>query len=154
MAGISNIFIDGILRKKLNVDTFGGVYSANRIPKRLLSKDTLASGEHISIVVNLSRENEVGTHFITLKVTNKRIVIIDSLALPIQNVVPHLFALLKMARKAITFQYAKPIQSPDSAMCGFYCIYFCLQQDMREKVSKNLNDATVLKHIKKLVNKR
>ena len=66
--GISNLYIDGLMEKIS--DSFRGTFPIDKIPS---FKD-----ENFSIIVNLSRENEKGTHFIAISSSKNTIVYFDS----------------------------------------------------------------------------
>ena len=66
--GISNIYIDDLM-KKISC-SFRGTFSIDKIPT---FKD-----ETFSIIVNLSKENEKGTHFIGIMSSKDTIIYFDS----------------------------------------------------------------------------
>ena len=66
--GISNIYIDDLM-KKISC-SFKGTFSIDKIPTY---KD-----EKFSIIVNLSKENEEGTHFIGIMSSKDTIIYFDS----------------------------------------------------------------------------
>ena len=66
--GISNIYIDDLM-KKISC-SFKGTFSIDKIPTY---KD-----EKFSIIVNLSKENEKGTHFIGIMSSKDTIIYFDS----------------------------------------------------------------------------
>ena len=75
-SGITNIAIDQILS---SCGTFYGTFSADSIPREL------ATRTRFSIICNLSKINEVGTHFVTIIVYEKCVLYIDSFGLPCFN---------------------------------------------------------------------
>ena len=70
---ISNIYIDQLM-KKISW-SFRGTFSCNNIP--------IFNDENFSLIVNLSREGEIGTHFIAIIISSNQILYFDSFG--IQN---------------------------------------------------------------------
>ena len=67
--GISNIYIDNLMNKISK--TFWGTFSIDNIP--------LIKNDIFSVIVNLSKQNEKGTHFIAVSSRKNRIIYFDSL---------------------------------------------------------------------------
>lgn len=121
VVGLTNGYIHNVLKNELRLETFSDVYSADTLPHALLrSKQT------ILCVVNTSSLNEPGTHFITILVRPKSILVLDSLSLPLREASPELHSRLRQSRKTVQHAFSQPIQSVTSAFCGIYCIYFCV----------------------------
>lgn len=120
--GLSNLYILNFLGK-LKLKHWKGVFSSDNIPK--FKKD-----ENYAIIVNLSRSNEHGSHFIVLAQRRGQVFVFDSLALP--------YSLLPQSIQKIMTHFntisilTKPIQSTHSLYCGFYCIYFILYLSLKE----------------------
>lgn len=115
---LCNAFIEKFLQSYCKY--FQGVYSSNTIPQDLKNKETF------SIVVNLSRNDESGSHFITILKHEDNLFYLDSLKLPPKEEILNSVFIEKISSlKTISTQ----IQSVDSNFCGFYCILFCLFQD-------------------------
>ena len=117
-AGLSNVFIESVLRKTCT--DFFGVFSADSIPDRLTKQ------KRASVVCNLSREKEDGTHFVTLLLTEKKILYLDSFGLACY--VPEILKFLHQSKREIVF-FTEKIQDDESVFCGFYAILFCLYFD-------------------------
>ena len=66
--GISNIYIDSLMEKISS--SFRGTFSIDKIP--------MFKEENFSIIVNLSKENEKGTHFIGISLLKNVIIYFDS----------------------------------------------------------------------------
>lgn len=66
--GISNMYIDNLMEKISS--SFRGTFSIDKIP--------MFKEEKFSIIVNLSKENEKGTHFIGISVSKNVVVYFDS----------------------------------------------------------------------------
>lgn len=130
--GLTNRYIHRVMRDKLGMSCFAGVYSADGVPDSLLS----ATEGKSCCVVNLSRRKEPGTHFVALLIDPKNIVVGDSLALPLQQCSPHLQQRLASAgrrgRKRVRHLFSRPLQAPWSAFCGIYAMLFCLQSCKEE----------------------
>ena len=69
--GISNMYIDNLMEKISS--SFRGTFSIDKIP--------MFKEEKFSIIVNLSKENEKGTHFIGISVSENVVVYFDSYGL-------------------------------------------------------------------------
>ena len=70
---ISNMYIDNLMEKISS--SFRGTFSIDKIP--------MFKEEKFSIIVNLSKENEKGTHFIGISVSENVVVYFDSYGLEI-----------------------------------------------------------------------
>jgi len=114
--GISNLYIEQILNS-LPI-AFDGVFSCDNIPTQITDKSTYI------IICNLSKENEKGTHFITLaKVGEKHFYLFDSLALELHLLPYQIRVLIPKHVKIVCKTNIQPIIS---SFCGFYCVYFVL----------------------------
>ena len=111
--GISNLYIDGLMEKIS--DSFRGTFPIDKIPS---FKD-----ENFSIIVNLSRENEKGTHFIAISSSKNTIVYFDSYG--VEHINLNIEKYLKKYRKKIIFSNIQ-LQHAFSSHCGFFCISFIL----------------------------
>ena len=69
--GISNMYIDNLM-EKISC-SFRGTFSIDKIP--------MFKEKKFSIIVNLSKENEKGTHFIGISVSENVVVYFDSYGL-------------------------------------------------------------------------
>lgn len=137
MLGISNLDIEEILFSEkaqsfMNNCTaigFSGVFSSNNLPSKLIKKNCF------SLICNLSRDTEPGTHFITIIFYSTYIFYIDSLGLPclnkdVRNYLDH-FNLPIMCN-------SQQIQDSQSVFCGFFCILFILFYEARRDDKKKL----------------
>ena len=155
VGGISNIYIDSILSKLPLL--WNGVYSSDNIPQSLLR-----GANNFIIVVNFSRANTSGSHFITFCRLNRKYIFLDSMATPPSALPPDIRSIL--SNKSIIYLFKYPIQDIISHYCGFYCIYFVLYMNasvtLRQLFSpkilsvRNLlsNDAKCLYAIKSMIN--
>ena len=70
--GISNVYIDHLMNKISS--SFRGTFSIDNIPT--------FDDESFSVIVNLSKENEKGSHFIAISSSKNKIVYFDSFGIP------------------------------------------------------------------------
>ena len=106
----TNIFLDSIGQ---NVEIYQGTYSCDNIP--LTNKPCKIAG----FVVNLSREGQPGSHFVSVVVTPTRVEYFDSFGLKCFN----LFILNYMLRYQNNYYYNKvAIQNIQSEYCGLYAL--------------------------------
>ena len=101
--GISNIYIDSLMEKISS--SFRGTFSIDKIP--------MFKEENFSIIVNLSKENEKGTHFIGISLLKNVIIYFDSY------------------RKQVIYSNVQ-LQHLFSSHCGFFCIscILCLENNI------------------------
>ena len=111
--GISNIYIDHLMDKISY--SFRGTFSADNIPK--------FEDRFFSLIINLSNEGQIGSHFIALFITDNEIIYFDSFgSLRINAVIEDY---LKSYRKPILYTQNQ-IQHLFSSHCGFFCISFII----------------------------
>jgi len=117
--GISNIYIDDLM-KKISC-SFRGTFSIDKIPT---FKD-----EKFSIIVNLSKENEKGTHFIGIMSSKDTIIYFDSYGIEHINLTIEKY--LKKYRKKILHSNVQ-LQHVFSSHCGYFCVSFilCLENNI------------------------
>ena len=117
--GISNIYIDDLM-KKISC-SFKGTFSIDKIPTY---KD-----EKFSIIVNLSKENEEGTHFIGIMSSKDTIIYFDSYGIEYINLTIEKY--LKKYRKKILHSNVQ-LQHVFSSHCGYFCVSFilCLENNI------------------------
>lgn len=119
--GISNRYINKILYATCG-QTYRGCWSSDTIPFTELKKLT-----NFSIVINLSKRREVGTHFITLLVSPKKVWLIDSLSLfdTPRRLKTQLRKHIYPGRQCVKLP-THEWQDVTSVFCGFFAIYCCL----------------------------
>ena len=117
--GISNIYIDTLMEKISS--SFRGTFSIDKIP--------MFKEEKFSIIVNLSKENEKGTHFIGISVSKNVVVYFDSYGLETIDLTIEKY--LKKYRKKILHSNVQ-LQHVFSSHCGYFCISFilCLENNI------------------------
>ena len=95
--------------------SFRGTFSADNIPK--------FEDRWFSLIINLSNEGQIGSHFIALFITDNEIIYFDSFgSLRINAVIEDY---LKCYRKPILYTQNQ-IQHLFSSHCGFFCISFIM----------------------------
>jgi hypothetical protein len=144
--GLTNIYIESVLSERCI--NFKGVFSCDNIPQHFAKLD------QFSIICNFAKENETGSHFVSIIAFKEYVLYIDSFGIPCFN--PSLQLFLSKTLRPIMFNTIQ-IQDFTSNFCGFYCILFVLHfnAQVRTKMtfSNNLpeNDAICLKYIKTLL---
>ena len=102
---LSNVDIENILRPRTT--TFGGVYSKDKIPKKLK--------KGFWYVINMENEKDGdGTHWVCFKYGDS-IEYYDSFGFPPPN------SILRLSKNDIHYS-KKQIQNEDSTACGYFCI--------------------------------
>lgn len=138
-------------------DLFIGVFSADTLDVQKCSERS----DFIAIC-NLSKQSEIGTHFVVLVGSDSQLIYLDTFALPC-TVSPSLYNSLKQIRnRKITTLIKKPIQSSLSEYCGFFCIFFTCMFDFKRfpqishmmsfsKSNLYKNDYICIENIKRLI---
>jgi hypothetical protein len=103
-----------------------GCFSIDTFPKKIPTRSFL--------ITNLSKSNEVGTHWITVLKSEPNLVeIFDSLGTKYDQLKPY----LNFYKNPNLVFNDRPFQQPDSTTCGFYAITFsverCMNFDMKFK---------------------
>jgi hypothetical protein len=114
MSGLTNYQLEKISKKKLG-SLFLGVYPCDAKPKLRKTKKSL------SIIFNLSKHNEKGTHYVAVIIRRKDVLYFDSYGKKLTN--KSIIKYLKNLSKPILYQ-TKKIQHKDSIFCGFYCLAY------------------------------
>ena len=117
--GISNIFINDVMDKISR--SFQGTYSIDNIP-------TIKNND-FSIIINLSKQNEKGSHFVAIFNKQNKIIYFDSFGN--QNIHRTLQKFIKKHKKQVTYSNIQ-LQHIFSNHCGFFCMSFilCLENDV------------------------
>ena len=147
--GISNVYIDKQMEKISR--SFRGTFSIDNIP--------VFEDDVFSVIINLSKQNEIGTHFIAVYVLENKIIYFDSFGNQLNN--SSLKRYLKKYKKPIILSKIQ-IQNLLSSHCGFFCIAFilCIENgitldDFLKKFYRkklHLNDYICVKIIKIFIN--
>lgn len=149
MIGLTNFEIERYMHK--HALNFRGVYSSNNIDRSLISRRN-----NFSIICNMSKRSERGSHFVCIVVQPACVTYIDSFGLPCTSL--HIRKFLREVNRPILFN-CRTIQSLTSSYCGFYCILFALFYDdrMLHKIKLTFssdyeaNDRKCIKYIRALV---
>lgn len=157
--GLTGQYLYDTLKNDLKLELFCDVYSADKIPlKTLRQKDAPCL-----CILNCSVSTRPGSHFITLLVRRKDILVLDSLSLNLEQMAPVLLKRLNKSDKKIKYAFHCPLQDLTSAFCGIYCLFFCVFLSKSEfpkgrtKIGKFLpwpcskNDDIALESFKSLV---
>lgn len=137
---LTNNEIEEILRGKMT--SFLGVFSCDTIPSEV------NSFQQFSLISNLSKINEVGSHFITIIKNEDNVYFLDPLGLKCSNK----NILQKFCNYDIWYN-VRQIQDFSSDFCAHFCMLFCLDFDHRSKSrffhTKNLykNDKLCLSYL-------
>lgn len=122
--GYTNVELNQIIKKLPQILHFQGIYSANTIP------DFLISLNHFSIICNLSKQEEKGTHWVTIIYHNGVLLYLDPLSLNLQ-LSNDISAFIAKLQVKLIFTLDSPIQNPFSTICGLFCVLFILLFDKR-----------------------
>ena len=146
--GVSNFFINNLLYKFSSI--YKGCFSNDNFPKNLKAP--------YSIIINLSKHDKPGTHYVCIIENETTIFYFDSFG--INCFVPSICKFLFSKRKAV-IENKITIQHYNSLFCGLFCILFVLFMEnnnynfkkFQNLFSKNLikNDYTCINFIKKYI---
>jgi hypothetical protein len=137
----SNIFLSDFLNR-FKWDHFQGVFSSDSIP------NTLKDMTNFSIICNLSRKDEKGTHFISIIKRGENILYLDPLAIYI-NLNDDIPKFIASCNCTDIIKLDHPIQSNSSWYCGYFTLFFLLffnknidcrsklEQFVKENLTKN-----------------
>ena len=115
MIGLTNKYIENLVHILDISNSFKGAFSSDNIP--------LFSDYNVSLICNLSKSNEKGSHFVAIYIKSDRIFYFDPLGL--QCVVKEICDYLKIYNKRIIHSL-RAIQHPMSFHCGYFCTGFIL----------------------------
>ena len=117
MSGLTNGYLNEIGRKILGKH-FLGSFPCDMTPKA-------NNKTNFSLIFNLSKHNEKGTHFVSIFANNKVLYYFDPLGNTCKN--KDILKFIEKNKKTRKLRTRFPkIQSDDSIFCGFYCIGFLL----------------------------
>ena len=111
--GITNVYINQLM-KKISY-SYRGTFSCNTIP--------YFNDQKFSIIVNLSKDNEQGSHLVSLFFLKSKIIYFDAYGLKCNN--SYINKYLAKYSKRIVY-WKKPIQDILSNHCVFFCISMVL----------------------------
>ena len=126
MSGITNRYIERLMDNfKTN---FKGVFSSDDIP--------FFPKLNVSFICNLSKRNELGTHFIAVYINKNSILYFDPFG--VECYVQSICKYLQHYNIEIV-QSLLSIQHPSSLHCGYFCIGFILALNNGYNISKYHN---------------
>jgi hypothetical protein len=152
MSGITNRDLEKLCKQFLDKN-FLGVYPSDALPQ---------SNKPIqSVIFNLSKHDEEGSHFIAILKTPRKIFYFDSFGKDCSNENIKKFIL----NFNIKIEYNKfQIQNDTSSLCGYYCFYFLHTCSLKRRslnyfikiftTNKNqlfINELKLLKYILKII---
>ena len=154
--GLSNIYIASVLNR-CKLKHYRGIFSCNNIPTKICRL------QKFSIICNLDREGERGSHFIAIVGHPEEIEYIDPLGLPCFNkdLANFMRKCLQTVKKRVIKTNTVPFQHPLSSFCGFYTMLTVLFYDdnapkkIAIKFSKDdlwKNDTLCIDYICQLIN--
>jgi hypothetical protein len=114
MSGLTNSQLEKLAKKKLG-KVFLGVYPCDAKPKFKKTTKTL------SLIFNLSKHDEKGTHYVAVILRNKDILYFDSYGKKLTN--KYIKKFLSNLSNKILYQ-TKKIQHKDSIFCGLFCLAY------------------------------
>ena len=116
--GISNVYIDKPMNKISR--SFHGTFSIDNIPE--------IDNDVFSIIINLSKHHEKGTHFIAIYSLKDKILYFDSFGMPIELSLRNYLKNYKKQMISSMFW----LQNIFSNHCGFFCISFivCIENNL------------------------
>lgn len=105
---------------------------------------------NFSIVYNLSKHDEEGTHFVAIYSNKNEIIYFDSFGEPIQNVLIKNFVKKYSKNKKYLYNKTK-IQDNQSSFCGIFCLSFLSAMENKTNLKKfisNFNPTDLTKNDK------
>ena len=118
--GLNGKFLEKIMSKRPN---FIGVYPQDFLNGIKITKLP------ISLIVNIDMSNQSGSHWIAIYINQKTVEVYDSLDLNTkywQRKPRFLYKFLSRFRKTHKYRLTPRLQSENSQLCGFFCLFFLL----------------------------
>lgn len=122
MVGLTNKQLEDLGRQILCKNHFLGVFPADGMP-------TIKTHKNTSLIFNLSKHNEPGTHYVAILFLNKKIYYFDSFGKPLtnKNIKQHL-----IKQKLPIFYHKRSIQHKTSIYCGFFCLAYLKARQIKQ----------------------
>ena len=149
--GVTNLFIEDIV-SCAKLRNYRGCFSSDRIPPSLTRE------KKWSIICNLSRSADEGTHFVALIREDQELYYFDPLQLdehPNQDIASFLRSCSGVEK---LYQLTEPLQDEESFYCGFFCIFIVIFAERRDtpvltfsKIHLTDNDSIVVENIARLL---
>ena len=148
MSGLTNEYVEN-LGKLICGETFLGTFPCDILPD-------VSKKKKFSLIINLSKHNTNGSHFIAIFAEKDAFSYFDSLGDKCKN--SDILKFIKLNKNNRRFkQNFKKIQSNESIFCGFFCLAFLLSKRLKiknikffnnfERKNLNLNDVKVITFI-------
>lgn len=138
-ASTSNIFLSGLLNL-FDWREPVGIFSSNNIP------ESFKKESRFTIICNLSRANQPGTHFVSIIKREDTILYLDPLATYI-DFNGDITQFIEDCEVSSIITLKKPIQHEKSWMCGYFCVFFSLLY------SKNVHGLKLEKFVERGIRK-
>lgn len=113
----TNVYLNDLLFPVCS--NYGGCFSCDNIPE-------IEQNQHINYILNLSKVNEPGSHFVALIIKKDLVYYFDSFGQKCTN--PQILSYMARLSRDITYNSIK-VQDLDSKMCGYYCALMMLRND-------------------------
>lgn len=125
--GLTVEYVEQIGKQIFKKKHFLGCFPANIHPKN--------KRKIFSLIFNLSKHDEEGTHYIAIFANEKMLMYFDPFGDSCTN--KNIKKFIAKHKKNRKFKEVKrKIQSSDSNFCGFFCLAFILSQELKIPVSK------------------
>ncbi len=153
MAGLTNKYLEELTTKFVGKKHFLGVFPSDAIPETKKKK--------FSIIFNLSKHFEAGSHFVSIIKKSDKIIYFDSYGKKCSN--RSIASFMNQFQIPITYN-KKKIQHDLSNFCGYFCFYFlyyCFYLnntltcflELFPKIDLKHNDSLLLSFILESINK-
>ena len=131
--GITNLYIDQLMNKISS--SYRGTFPCDTIPHFF--------DENVSLIINLSRHNEEGSHLISIYIFKRKIIYFDPFGIKSNNT--YINKYLSKYNKKIIYS-KKPVQHILSSHCGFFVMSFILFIEKHKSLAKYLS-LFITKHL-------
>ncbi len=131
---------------KVTRNIFLNVYAADQLPKEKLDRDRWL------LVCNCCPANRRGEHWVAMFYENGTLEFFDSFGLPIENYAG-VEEFIRVQKPSKVISNTIQLQSSESDVCGYYCIYYGYSRADEESMEQVLNNLsymsrdTFVKHI-------
>ena len=131
--GITNLYIDQLMNKISS--SYRGTFPCDTIPHFF--------DENVSLIINLSRHDEEGSHLISVYIFKRKIIYFDPFGIKSNNT--YINKYLSKYNKKIIYS-KKPVQHILSSHCGFFVMSFILFIEKHKSLAKYLS-LFITKHL-------
>ena len=123
--GITNLYIDELMNKISS--SYRGTFPCDTIPHFF--------DENVSLIINLSRHDEKGSHLISIYIFKRKIIYFDPFGIKSNNT--YINKYLSKYNKKIVYS-KKSLQHILSSHCGFFVMSFILFYEKHKSLTKYL----------------